>query len=330
MTASPRPRATRAHPAIARRRSRVRRAAHGRLGLRIAGAAALAAFGYWLAVGPLMTVSGVTLSGYPGPDPSRVTALIDQAASRGGSLLAPPVGDIRRAAQADPWIKDVIVSRDLPTGIVVQVVPARPVAVGVPRAGAPMLVSRDGRSMGPVPPGTTLGRIAVPSPATLPLGAALPKASRAPVAFIAALPEEDAARVRGLTVRHGLVEGRLTRGPQLRAGTPGNMAAKAAALSAVLAQVNDSDQRAAQYVDVSVPDHPALGGPNADPTITRGTREQPRKAPATAQSVPSDPAAPTATTPATPAPAATPQPGTATGTPAVTPNAGQTSTSTTQ
>lgn len=224
----------------------------------------------------------------------------------------------------------MIVSRDLPTGLVVEVVPARPVAVGVPRSGAPMLVSRDGRSMGPVPPGTTLGRIAVPVQGTLPLGAALPRASRAPVAFLAALPEADAARVRGLSVRHGLVIGRLTGGPQVRAGTPGNMTAKAASLSAVLAQVTDADQRSARYVDVSVPDHPALGGPDADPAITRGTREQPRRAPAAPAGVPADPAAATATTPATPAPAATPQTGPSAGTPAVTPNAGATSTSSTR
>lgn len=281
-----------AHPAIARRRSRVRRARRGRAALMAATALGLAAVGSWLAAGPALTVTGTRVSDYPGPDPGPLRTAVAAAADRGGSLLSPPVGAIRRAAQTDPWVADVIVHRDWPTGLVVEVIPAEPAAIGVTAAGR-MLLSEDGRSMGPAGGRRGLPHVRVAVPAPLPLGARVPRSARAAVAFVAALDPATAARVRDMHMDHGLVIGRLTRGPQVRAGTPGSMPAKAASLMAVLTQVSAAEQRSARYVDVSVPAHPALGGPDADPEPTRATQ-------------PAPPDAADATNAAAPAPAATP------------------------
>ncbi|MCB0882679.1 MAG: FtsQ-type POTRA domain-containing protein [Thermoleophilia bacterium] len=292
----PRRRGSGAHPAIARRRSRVRRARQGRAALMAATALGLAAVGSWLAAGPALTVTDTRVSDYPGPDAGPLRAAVAQAAERGGSLLSPPVGAIRRAAQTDPWVSDVIVQRDWPTGLVVEVIPAEPAAIGVTASGR-MLVSADGRSMGPAGSRRGLPQVRVDARAPLALGARVPRSSRATVAFVAALDPGTAARVRDMHMDHGLVIGRLTRGPQIRAGTPGAMPAKAASLMAVLAQVSASEQRAARYIDVSVPAHPALGGPDADPALTRGTAPaRPAAAPdASARTAPADPAATDAT-----------------------------------
>lgn len=331
-----------AHPAIAKRRTRVRRVKRARVVGVAAGVAAGVGLGVFLAVGPVLTVTGVGVTDYPGPNSAPLRAAVAEAASRGGSLLSAPVGDIRRAALTDPWVADVVVHRDWPTGLSVEVIPSHPVAVGVTRGGGTMLLSADGRSMGPAKVATSqLARVRVPVAAPLPLGAPVPASARAPIAFVAALDPQLAARITDIRQTHGLVIARLRGGPELRAGTPGDMAAKAAAVMAVLDQVSDAEQASARYLDVSVPDHPALGGPNADPKLTRGVVEAPAPAPA--------PAAPTA--PATPgaAPAAPPSGSTATpqgtaatpsvspvteysgqaATPVATGNAGQTSTSTT-
>jgi hypothetical protein len=60
----------------------------------------------------------------------------------------------------------------------------------------------------------------------------------------------------------GLLVGRLRGGPDLRLGTGERMAAKAAALGLVLRDIGPEDERAASYIDLTVPERPALGPPN--------------------------------------------------------------------
>jgi hypothetical protein len=53
--------------------------------------------------------------------------------------------------------------------------------------------------------------------------------------------------------------GRLTGGPDLRLGSGERMAAKAAALALVLADLSVEDEQAAAYIDLSSPERPAAG-----------------------------------------------------------------------
>jgi hypothetical protein len=59
--------------------------------------------------------------------------------------------------------------------------------------------------------------------------------------------------------------GRLTGGPELRLGAGERMAAKAAALGLVLADLSADDEQSAAYIDLSSPERPAVGiGTTAD------------------------------------------------------------------
>jgi len=66
-------------------------------------------------------------------------------------------------------------------------------------------------------------------------------------------------------VEDGELLGRLAAGPELRLGPPDRIAIKARALTAVLDHLSPEEERTARYLDVSVPDRPALGtAPQSD------------------------------------------------------------------
>lgn len=257
-----RPRPGRPHPALARRRRAVRRARHletGKLVVYGLGGLACAAVGFWLATGPLLSVRGVHISGYPRSDAPQLEAAVTAAAHRGSSLLSPPVGAIRRTATGFPWVQDVVVHRDWPVGLAVEIIPASPAAVVVPSRGTPQLVSRRGLVMGPATGHMAgLGRLRIAGDAPAP-GTALPDATRAPMTFLLALEPEVAARVRGLRLHGGDVTGRLSNGVRLELGSPSRMVVKAGALTALLRTVTSTDMAATTYINLSVPEHPARG-----------------------------------------------------------------------
>ncbi|MCC6832229.1 MAG: hypothetical protein IT200_12855 [Thermoleophilia bacterium] len=260
-TAGARPaRPARPHPAIARRRRAVR-GLPTRAELVALAAAGLACgvAGYWLATGPVLSVHGVRASGYDRPDEAALEAALTRAADRGGSLLAPPVGTIRRAAVTFPWVADVYVARDWPVGLVVQVTPARPVAIGVPAHGARVLVNTRGQVMGPAKGVGGLPRIVMPGAAPE-AGRRIPAGARAALQLVKFSTPQTAARFRKLRIERGRLVGLLVNGPELRLGTPTQLRAKALAIEAVLTDASAEEEREATYLDVSVPDHPALGG----------------------------------------------------------------------
>lgn len=287
------------HPAIARRRNAVRRAHRRRMVATGAVGVVCAAFGYWLATGPVLTVSGVTLHDYERSDAAQLEQVLSQAAERGGSLLAPPVGAIRRAALTSPWVKDVVVRRDWPMGLSVEVIPATPAVVARTASGSAVLISEDGRVMGPAPADAALGTIALPRTFTATAGAAVPPPTRAVVRFMDALDPELAARVTTIGVRGGIVVGQLRDGPQLRLGTPDHMVDKATAVVSVVAQVSADDLRAAPYLDASVPSRPVLGAAGIDNPIVRHRPD------ATPRATPTADGAPAGTAASTPSPGMT-------------------------
>jgi cell division septal protein FtsQ len=236
--------------------------------LALTGAACLGCgvFGWWLATGPALTVRDVTVSGYDRPDAAQLDAALEEASSRGGSLVRPPVGAIRRAAVRFPWVRDVIVHRNWPAGLTVRIVPAEPLLVAVPARGEAVFVSPAGLVMGPAGRRGGLARVRIPGEAPA-VGARLPAVARAPMTFTAALPPPLAGRLRSLRLDRGRVVGTLANGPELRLGPPVRMRAKAAALQALLAGLSPEDLEAASYIELSVPEHIAVGGlaPVTDP-----------------------------------------------------------------
>jgi hypothetical protein len=74
------------------------------------------------------------------------------------------------------------------------------------------------------------------------------------------LEPQIAGRVRALREEGGALYARLAGGPELRLGLPEDLEAKARALDVVLGQLSAADERAASYIDLSVPTRPAAGG----------------------------------------------------------------------
>ena len=259
---APRPRRTaagRPHPAMARRRREVRGIPErGTLLLGGAVGLACAALGYWLATGPMLSVQSVRVSGYDRPDAATLTAAVDRAGDRGGSLLAPPIGAIRRQAIRFPWVEDVTLARDWPLGLVAQVIPAEPLAIGVPTRGARVLINNRGQVMGPAGKRGGLPRVTIPGAAPE-VGAAVPAGVDAALRFVRLSAPKTANRFQALKLVNGRLTGRLRNGPLLVIGTPTRLRDKALALQAVLNWASAEDEHNATYIDVSVPERPALG-----------------------------------------------------------------------
>lgn len=250
----------RTHPALAERRRAVARArGRRRRSLAVIGLGTLAAIAalYWLATGPLAAVHGVAVTGYDRPDRAELVQALTAAAGE-GTILRPATGAMERAASDFPWVESITVVRRWPRALSVRVVPAEPAAVAAFEDQA-VLVSPEGRVLGVKdgPAGVGWLRLAAAPPAT---GGRLPADALAPLHFVAAAPPAAAARVRALHLTaRGLVEGRITDGPELLLGSPERMPAKAEALGLLLESLSPEEEAAASYIDLTVPENPALG-----------------------------------------------------------------------
>jgi len=227
---------------------------------------------YWLATGPLLATSGVSVSGYDRPDRAELVAAVARAAGE-GTIIAPATGDVAAAAERFPWVESVSISRDWPRGMAVHVTEAAPAAVASFGDQA-VLVSAEGRVLGPREgrPGVGWLRLEVAPP---PAGADVPNGARPALEFIAGADPEVGARVRALRLAADATwVGRLTGGPDLRLGSGERMAAKAAALGLVLADLSAEDEESAAYIDLSSPERPAVGvGPDVQAAVAETSLE---------------------------------------------------------
>ena len=212
---------------------------------------------YWLATGPLLAVHEVNVTGYERDDSAQlVTAL--QSAAGDGTIIVPATGEMRAAAQRFPWVESISVSRTWPRGLKVVVSEAKPVAIAS-FGGTAVMVSAAGRVLGPMEPGRSLGtvRLAAQAPAA---GQTLPEDEIATLAFLDASKPAVAAKVRDLQVDPAhQVTAQLVDGPQLRLGAADRMVAKARALALMLKGVPAAQRGTGTYIDLSVPENPALG-----------------------------------------------------------------------
>ena len=150
--------------------------------------------------------------------------------------------------------------RNWPRALGVQVTQVRPVAHARGTDGGTVLVGSNGRVLETSEGGAALGWLSLPTGTPVP-GAQLPDAESAIVTFLAALDPELAARVRDLRmVEGGTALARLEDGPELRLGRPVRLVAKATALGLVLQALTSEEATAATYIDLSVPERPAVGG----------------------------------------------------------------------
>ncbi|MEQ9093129.1 MAG: cell division protein FtsQ/DivIB, partial [Miltoncostaeaceae bacterium] len=272
----PAPRGAPEHPAIRDRRRRVAREQgrrRRRRALMVLAAVASLALGWWLATGPLLSVGSVEVRNYSRPDAAGLRADLTRAVA-GSSVVTPDRAALARAASAYPFVESIRVTRDLPRGLVVEVFPARPSAIAVADDGTAVLVSHRGRVLEPADPAAqaTHGTLRA-GPSAPAVGDTLADGLMPAVAFLDALEPGLTERVRDLTISGRVVTGRLDWGPELRLGRPERLRAKATALGLVLSAMSEQDRQEADYIDLTVPEHPAVGGlpePDAESGETDG------------------------------------------------------------
>ncbi len=267
---------TRAATALMDRRRAVRHARHRRrrtalLGL-VAGSAIVAG-GWWLGTGPLLSVTSVEISGYRQADQATVIRTV-QIAARRGTMLKLPTVDVREALARYPWVQDISLHHNWLRGIDVRIVQATPAAIAVTGDGRRLVVSDVGRVLGDAAESRDLPTYRV---GALKVGTWLRgPAQRAPFEFLTAMSSEAGRRVQDLRWERGVVIGRLATGAELKLGPPRQLWAKGRAVEAVLNSPKIAEKLAtADYLDVSAPTQPTLGGLSSDTPIAPSTVGQP-------------------------------------------------------
>jgi cell division protein FtsQ len=209
--------------------------------------------GLWLRDSSLVAVDQVTVTGLTGPESTRVTNLLQDAA-RDMTTLHVRQDQLDAVVAPYPVVKAVRAETHFPHGMRITVVENTPVAV-VMAGGEKTPVAGDGKLLrGAEPRALPIVGLKVP-----PTGERVvdPIAMRA-VAALAAAPSALRDRVlHASTTREGGLTFALSNGPELRFGGGDRLAAKWAAAAAVLA---DTDAAGSSYLDLRYPERPAAGG----------------------------------------------------------------------
>ncbi|NOY55035.1 MAG: FtsQ-type POTRA domain-containing protein [Actinobacteria bacterium] len=243
-------------PRLERRRRQVREtAARRRLRtvLWMMALASLLGVGAWFIQSPGLAVQEIGLYGVEHSDAA--TIIEDAGVRVDVPMLSVRPRTVERLLEQDPWISGAKVSRTFPHTVEIQI-RERTVAAGLQRANGWLLIAADGMLLGPsdhVPEDAALllfGDIDPGAPGEL-AGRGLVGGA---VEFVAALP---AAMRSGtvMDVRDGELWSR-TAAVYVRLGAPADMAAKAAALEAVLADGVPEGS----VINLIAPSRPAVEG----------------------------------------------------------------------
>jgi cell division protein FtsQ len=243
-------------PRLSRRRRAVTRLRRRRIAARAAAACAVSA-GVWLALwSPLLRVRVIEIVG------ARHTTAADVARAAGldpaDNLLLLSTGDVATMTEDLPWVRTAKVERRLPGTVKVSVTERRPAMILATEAG-PWTLDARGRVL-------TAGRVG----GALTELRASPGAAPTPGEVVADQAARKALRAYG-SLRHGtrrrveVVLGptperigfQLETGTLVRWGSVERLRAKRAVLGALLLRLR-REGRTAAYIDVSVPETPAL------------------------------------------------------------------------
>jgi cell division protein FtsQ len=246
-----------AHPRFLRRRTnvrehRARRHVRRALGILFLVAAVWAVV--WVAQSPLFSVTSIQIAGV---ERAGVDAVLEaQDVYPGRPLVLIRTGTVEAALRSDPWIREASVNRRFPDRVEIDIEERVEVAV-VPVADGWKTLSDDGHIMASVAePPAGLALVGPGIGLAGPGGEAVSATMMGVVEFVAALPRDIAAIT---TIRAAGDELMAEIGAhQIRLGDPTNMAAKAAALGALL-----DDPRLAPdaVIDLIAPTRPAVSSP---------------------------------------------------------------------
>jgi cell division protein FtsQ len=209
----------------------------------------LGAMWLWLRDSSLVAVRSVTVTGVSGPDAGKVREALSDAA-RDMTTLHVKTGELRTAVDPYPTVLDVSTDADFPHGLRIAVHERNPIGAVV--AGTQRVpVAADGTLMRT----TSSADLPEISAKALPGGshASDPEVRHA-VAVLSAAPPALRARVRRVYVGERGWTLPLRNGPVLYLGGSERLAAKWAAVVAVLA---DPTSTGATYLDVRLPERAA-------------------------------------------------------------------------
>jgi cell division protein FtsQ len=223
----------------------------------IAAAAVLAALtaGYflWLRDSSLVAVDDVTVEGVSGGERKRITAALTRAGEEMTTLNV-DLDRLEAAVARFPTVESVRASASFPRGLEIEVI-ERPPALVARAGGTEVAVAADGTVLAGIDADESLPRVDVDR---LPRSGRLRGEALAQARVAGAVPEPLRPFLRRVDrSREYGVEARMRGGIRLRFGTGANVGAKWAAAAAVLA---DPKLEAVSYVDVRVPERPAVGG----------------------------------------------------------------------
>jgi cell division protein FtsQ len=222
----------------------------------------------WVRDSSFVAVEQVEVIGARGPDARAIRAALDGAA-RDMTTLHVRQDALRAAVAAYGIVHDLRVVTHPPHRLSIVVVAERPVA-WLAGTGSQTAATADGKLLHGLGSG-----LALP---TVPAGAVRGRAARATLAAAAAVPAALRRRVLRLawTGAHGLVASLREGGPDVRLGGADRLAGKWLAAVRVLA---DGSSTGAHWVDVSVPERPAVGGLAVVSNTQAGVQSSPNSPP---------------------------------------------------
>jgi cell division protein FtsQ len=220
--------------------------------LAIAGALA-ASYILWLRDSALVAVERVEVEGLT-TSAAEIGGALESAASEMTTLNV-DVEALEAAVARYPTVESLSVETDFPHGLTITVEERAPVAVVYDRDD-PVAVDASGRLL----PGVAAKELP-PLEADAPESGRLRGGPRAQAIVVGAAPEPLRAVIEDVVASGGGVEVIMRGGVELQFGEPDDAAAKWRAAAAVLA---DPELDAVTYIDLRVPERPAVGG-SADP-----------------------------------------------------------------
>ena len=213
-----------------------------------------AGYHFWLRDSSLVAVERVQVTGVTSADAARIRAALTTA-GRSMTTLHVDREALDRAVAGYPVVRRLDVQPDFPHGLSVKVVEYRPAAVAVSDAGR-VPVAGDGTILRGVKVEGSLPTVTVDG--ALGTGFLVDRGALGAAAVAGGAPAVLRARIADVVRRgdDGYVA-ELRDGPELIFGPAIQLRAKWAAAARVLA---DLEARGASYVDLRIPDRPAVGG----------------------------------------------------------------------
>jgi cell division protein FtsQ len=238
------------------------------IALTVAAVALTAGYFAWFRTSSLVAVTEVEVRGLSSPDAPRISDALTKAAGSMSTLSVDDAG-LERAVAGFPTVTGVSAEADFPHGLVIEVSERPPVLMA--RAGGETVpVGPDGVLLRGLDVGDAAKSLPVLELDSLPSGEKLAGDGLAQALVLGAAPDRLRPLIEGVSIEGERgVEVTLSGDVPIRFGTPELAAQKWAAAAAVLA---DPKTETFTYVDVRVPERPALGGAEA-PAVAEAVAE---------------------------------------------------------